>query len=69
VEWVAAGLTQLVLAALAVAGLVMVDATARQVNWSQPGTWIWLGAWALLGLAGWAMLWRARRLRPSSRNP
>jgi hypothetical protein len=55
-ELLAQGLIQLVIGLFAILGLIIVDASRNQVNWSAPGTWLWVGAFAVFFLAGAAMV-------------
>ena len=55
------GLTQAAFGALSIAGLLIVDGTVHKVNWSAPGTWIWLAALAWLAVSGIAIAWRGWR--------
>jgi hypothetical protein len=61
VEWLTMGAVQSTLGLLAIVGLVLVDLALHRVNWSAPGTWLWVGAFAVLMLAGLGMLWQASR--------
>jgi hypothetical protein len=61
-EIAAAGTTQALLGLLALAGLLLADATAKQVDWLQPGTWLWIAIFGLIACAGAAMLLLARTL-------
>lgn len=63
-ELVAQGLTQMVFGGLSILGLLVVDNTVHTVPWHAPGTWVWIGACAILAVSGLglAMLgWRASR--------
>jgi hypothetical protein len=62
------GLAQITLGFLAVCGLVIVDVSVRRVDWSAPGTWVWVAVFTLLCLSGLVKLWLAYngRYRPSS---
>jgi hypothetical protein len=59
VEWLTLGLAQAVFGLFAILGVVIVDATARRVDWALPATWLWLGIFAALFVAGLAMTWQA----------
>ena len=59
IELFTAGLSQALLGGLAILGLIVVDAAVHRVNWSAPGTWLWLGAFAVIALAGAAMVTQA----------
>lgn len=62
-EWLTLGLAQAVFGLFAILGVVIVDATAHRVDWALPGTWLWVGAFAALCLAGLAMIWQAYKQR------
>jgi hypothetical protein len=55
-ELLTVGLSQLTLGLLAIAGLLMVDASVHRVNWSAAGTWLWLAGFALLAATALALL-------------
>lgn len=57
VELLTMGLTQVTLGLLAIVGMIMVDASVHKIGWSLPGTWVWLGLFALLFIAGLGKLW------------
>lgn len=59
VEWLTLGLAQAVFGLFAILGVVIVDATARRVDWALPATWLWLGIFAALFVTGLAMTWQA----------
>ncbi len=63
IEFVTAALTQGVLSLFAILGLLIVDASVRRVDWSLPGTWLWLGAFAVMLIASLGMLWQSRRTK------
>ena len=50
------GATQVVSGALAVLGLLLVDANLHRANWSAPGTWLWVGLCGVITLVGVALL-------------
>jgi hypothetical protein len=58
-ELLVLGLAQATLGLFAISGLGIVDATVRRVDWSAFGTWLWIGAFALLLVAGLGLLWQA----------
>ncbi len=58
------GLTGLTAGSLAIVGLLIVNAIVpveRQINPTLAGTWLWLGLFASMVLAGLAMLWASFR--------
>lgn len=59
VEWLALGIYHVVLGCFALAGLAILDASLHKIAWSLPGTWVWLGLFALLALVGLGMIWQA----------
>lgn len=58
-ELLALGLVQVTLGPLAIAGLLMAEVGQRRVDWSQAGTWVWVGGCGLLAVMGAGMLWQA----------
>ena len=50
------GATQVVSGTFAVLGLLLVDMNLHRVNWSAPGTWLWIGICAAIAAAGVALL-------------
>lgn len=62
VELLAAGLTQGILGLSGIVGVLIVDASVRRVDWSLPGTWLWVGAFAVMLIAGLGMWWQSRRM-------
>jgi hypothetical protein len=60
VDWRTQGSTHLAWGLLPIAGLLVADASARRVGWSEPFTLLWLAAYA--GLVVWGVwLWRQAR--------
>lgn len=59
IELLAMGLAEIVFGLLAVVGLIVVDAAVHKVNWTLPGTWVWLGLFALLFVSGLLKGWQA----------
>jgi hypothetical protein len=57
-ELLVLGWTQVLGSIFAVAGLVIVDAAQQRVDWSQSGTWLWIGIFAVLFVTG---VWMVRR--------
>jgi hypothetical protein len=57
VELLTVGLTQITLGLFAIAGMIIVDASVHKIGWSLPGTWMWLGMFALLVITGLGKLW------------
>jgi hypothetical protein len=64
VEFAAAGIPQFALGLLAIVGLVIVNLSQRSVNWSLPGTWLWVAGFVALALAGLGMARHARATLP-----
>jgi hypothetical protein len=65
IEFLTLGVTQAVFGSLAILGLVIVDASARRVDWSSPDTWLWVAGFAVLFVAGVAMVWWAYAKNPA----
>jgi hypothetical protein len=55
VELLLLGVTQSVLGLFAILGLIMANASQQTVNWTQPGTWVWIGLFVVLMLTGIVM--------------
>lgn len=60
-ELVALGAAQLTLGALAVVGLVLTDAAVRRIDWTAPGTWLWIALFGLIAASGLVKIGAARR--------
>lgn len=60
------GLAQSLFGWSVILGLIIVDASVHRIDWSQWSTWLWLGAFAGLGVAGLAMVWQAYTTRQLS---
>jgi hypothetical protein len=57
IEFLAIGSAQIVLGALAIAGVVIVDVSLHKINWMLPSTWLWLVMFAIMLLIGLSKLW------------
>ena len=66
IEFFTAGITQATFGLFSILGLVLVDAAVHRVDWSSPGTWLWVGAFAVMLVASIGMLARVRRMRTVS---
>ena len=62
IEWFTLGAAQVTFGLFAIVGLVTVDLGLHRVDWLAPGTWLWVGAFAVMLVAGIRMLAWARRL-------
>ncbi|HEY4691388.1 MAG TPA: hypothetical protein VIK33_18920 [Anaerolineae bacterium] len=62
VERETVALAQVSFSAFAILGLILVDASVHRVDWSLPGTWLWIGALGWGVIVGAAMLMSARRM-------
>ncbi len=56
VELLLLGVTQSALGLFAILGMIRVNASQHAVVWTQPGTWVWLGLFAVLMLNGIAIV-------------
>jgi hypothetical protein len=61
-EFLIAALTQGVFSLFSIVGLIVVDAAVHRVDWSLPGTWLWVGAFALMLIASIGMILRSRAI-------
>lgn len=52
VEFVAVGVAQMVQGFFAIVGLIIVDAAVHKLDWAGPGTWLWIGLFALIFASG-----------------
>ncbi len=66
IEFFTAGITQATFGLFSILGLVLVDAAVHRVDWSQPGTWVWVGAFAVMLIASIGMIGRVRGMRGAS---
>jgi hypothetical protein len=64
VELLLLGLTQSALGLFAILGLVIVNASQHRVNWTQPGTWVWISLFVVLLLTGSVQIVLALGKRP-----
>ena len=51
-ETLTLGLTLIAGGITPIIGLVIVDTRVNKVDWAAPGTWLWLGTFVILFLAG-----------------
>lgn len=57
------GLTQIALGLFSILGLAIVDASEGTVDWASAGTWLWVGIFAVLVIAGIALALLSRTAR------
>ena len=67
-EVLALAMTFFVGGLLPIVGLVVTDARVHRIDWSAPGTWLWIAMFAVLAATG-AGLWRALRALPRPAGP
>src|SRR5919204_262520 len=60
VELLLVGLTQLTLGFFSILGLVLADVSENAVDWSALGTWVWVGGFGIIMVAGAALVARAQ---------
>ena len=60
IELLAAGLTQVVGGFVPIIGLVIIDNRLDKVDWSAFGTWLWIGSFGIILLAGLGLIWQSR---------
>ena len=63
IEYFTLGITYAVLGFFTILGLVVVDASVHTVDWSAPGTWLWVVAFAISLILGVALIWYSRAFR------
>ncbi len=63
IELTTVGLTHATFGLLSVAGLLLVDAAQGRVDWSRPGTRLWIGTLVTGCVGGILLAWRGRRAR------
>jgi hypothetical protein len=63
VELLLVGLTQFTLGFFSILGLVLADVSENTVQWSALGTWVWVGGFAVLLVAGAALVAQSRAAR------
>jgi len=64
-EFLAIGLGQAVFGVFSIAGLLLANGVVppeRQVNWASAGAWVWVGAFALMAVAGTGMVLHSRSM-------
>jgi hypothetical protein len=64
-ELMVMGLTQALGGVLAIAGLLVVDAQVHRVDWTQLGTWLWIGISIVPLIIGVWMVWQGRARQQS----
>jgi hypothetical protein len=57
IEFFTMGVSQIAFGSFAILGLVIVDVSAHRVNWTAPGTWLWIAGLLVLAVAGVGMVW------------
>lgn len=62
-ELVTMGLAKVILAVFSILGLIIVDISAHRVDWSAPGTWLWIAGLGVLIVAGLGMARLATQLQ------
>ena len=45
-----------------IVGVTIIDRHTEKIDWTQTGTWLWIGSFAVLLLAGLGLAWRSRSL-------
>ncbi len=57
------GVTQLMLGITAILSVVIVDAQNHKARWGEVGSWVWVAGFAVMALAGVAMIMRYQAMR------
>jgi hypothetical protein len=60
IELLLVGLTQVVLGAFSILGLLIVNGSEDTVDWAALGTWVWVGAFAVILASGISLALRSR---------
>jgi hypothetical protein len=60
IELLAAGLTQAVGGLVPIIGVLIVGNQPHKVDWSEIGTWLWFGSFAIILLSGLGLIWQSR---------
>jgi len=60
-EWTTLGLSQIILGAFPILGVVIVDASVHRLKWLSIKTWIWFALFTAMTIAGIWMLEKARK--------
>lgn len=61
IEQLTLGLMQLGLGVLPILGVTGMDRSLHRINWLLPGTWLWIGIFALEGLVGLGLVQHAHK--------
>ena len=61
VETLTLGLSMVIGGLVPIVGLPLIDLQVNKVDWSQVGTWIWMGSFTILLLVGVGLTWRSRQ--------
>jgi hypothetical protein len=64
IEALTLGLTMTAGGIVPIIGLFVIDSQIHRVDWDRPGTWLWIGFFALIFVAGIGLAWRSRVLEP-----
>lgn len=65
----ALGSVQVTFSVFVLLGVWIVDSAANRIDWSAGGNWVWVGAIALLGLAGVGLIQQSSQLKNASDHP
>jgi hypothetical protein len=60
IELLAAGLTQAVGGLVPIIGVLIVGNQPNKNDWSEIGTWLWFGSFAIILLSGLGLIWQSR---------
>lgn len=60
IEALTLGLTMATGGIVPIVGLMVIDSQIHKVDWARTGTWLWIGSFAILFVAGLGLAWRSR---------
>src|SRR5262249_59876164 len=60
-EYLTIGITEAVLSFLTIVGMAATDAGLKKINWTAPGTLLWIAMFVVTFIFGLALVWKSRR--------
>ena len=59
-EYLTIGITEAALGILSIVGMAITDASLKKINWTAPGTLLWLVCFAVIFLIGIGLVWKSQ---------